>query len=355
MSQTVMLKTAVFGSLLLLLVGWVATATADFPTAVSFACSNSEATIAAKNGARVSSGTQTIYIGYQQVSATNKNPIVASFTDGVQDWCRTDYETTGDDNTGYGLIWDGTPDGLYAAFSVTGTQGSSSQDFRRFATNGWLRSYTDGSPGGGGGPKASIVAQIDPATGDVQAATFVTAVLSNGKTNSLTVTDLVLEGSTLRVDAQSFYSPRNPDKSRMECSGSSPFDYTLYLSADLQTAVYATADGCIGNAPQLPTEVTITPAVGFVGHNGYTATVSPVGGDLYTFTWRVNGTIVREQTTASATDHLGYTWPAPANNQTVQVTVNSTGLQAQNQPPVSSNLLTFDVVVGQQLYLPLFP
>jgi len=42
---------------------------------------------------------------------------------------------TNDDSTGYRLLWDG--EGVMdAVFSTTGTQGESSQDFRRFATRG---------------------------------------------------------------------------------------------------------------------------------------------------------------------------------------------------------------------------
>jgi hypothetical protein len=69
---------------------------------------------------------------------------------------------------------------LYGVFSSTGTQGTSDQDFRKYATKGWFTSY-----GQGGGGKISVIAKIDPSNGNVLSATFVSAVLSSGNSNSV--------------------------------------------------------------------------------------------------------------------------------------------------------------------------
>ncbi|MBP0004242.1 MAG: hypothetical protein J7642_11085 [Cyanobacteria bacterium SBC] len=199
-----------------------------------------EAAVRALGGPSVTVGDTTIYIGYQQVSSNNQDPRLVSFTNGVQDWYRTDYEVTGDDSTGVGLLWDGGSN-LYGVFTSTGTQGSPSQDFREFATNGWLSSY-----GQGGGAKVSIVAKINPATGDVSNATFVSAILSSGNSNTLNVTDLSLNGSNLVVQAESFFAPRRTDTTAMNNTGpdtSSPFDYEIEFTPDLITAVRAVAPG----------------------------------------------------------------------------------------------------------------
>jgi hypothetical protein len=156
---------------------------------VTFSCKDSEATIRAKNGPRVTFGSSTIYIGYQQVSSINQDPRMVRFDNGVRTWCKTDYDTTGADGRGYGLLWNGSSI-LYAAFSTDGTQGTSSQDFRRFATNGWLTTY-----GRGGGRKVAILARIDPKTGNVLNATFLSALLSNGESNSLAVKGLSWTGA----------------------------------------------------------------------------------------------------------------------------------------------------------------
>jgi hypothetical protein len=204
---------------------------------VTFSCSDSEATIQAKNGPRVTSGNITIYNGYRQLGI-NKDPITARFTGGVQTWCRTDYETTPDDQTGYGLLWENNL--LFGFFTATGTQ--SGNDFRRFAASGWMPSY-----GQGGGAKVSIVAQIDPANGDVLRATFVTSRNSNGNSNSLIFTNAAVTANSLILYAKSWFSPRNMNKTSMTCTGGSPFDYTLILSLDLSTAQRATADRCVPN------------------------------------------------------------------------------------------------------------
>ncbi|MEL6385094.1 MAG: DUF4114 domain-containing protein, partial [Cyanobacteria bacterium J06626_18] len=73
---------------------------ADFQVSIldsvpKFTGSSSEAQIAASGAARINLGTQTIYIGTNQVSGINQNPIVASFdsTNPANNWIRTDYET----------------------------------------------------------------------------------------------------------------------------------------------------------------------------------------------------------------------------------------------------------------------
>ncbi len=186
----------------------------------------------------VAFGTSRIYIGYQQVSSTNKNPIMVRFNSGQRVWCRTNYEMSGDDGEGYGLLWDGG-NMLYGVFSATGTQGSSSQDYRRFTSQGWLSSY-----GNGGGPKASVILRINPNTGVANAGTFVTSQLSNGRTNSLVVRSLAWNNSRLVVQANAWFSPRRPNRQPLSCSGSSPFDYRLVLVANLSRAVTASADRC---------------------------------------------------------------------------------------------------------------
>jgi hypothetical protein len=202
-----------------------------------FSPSDAEADLT--NITSIRDGNTSFYIGYQQVSSNNQNPILAKFKDGQQVWVKTDYEITNDDGKGYGLLWDGG-DRLYAVFSATGSQGSSSEDFRRFAQNGWLTSY-----GAGGGPKVAILAKINPANGEVEHATFLYAKLSNGNSNSMSVKGLSFDADwNVVVDADSWYSPLNVDKQPFSCSGSSPFDYTISFNPDLTEALSASAEGC---------------------------------------------------------------------------------------------------------------
>jgi hypothetical protein len=212
--------------------------------AVKFSPGDSEAAIAAKGGARIKIGTQTIYIGTQQVTSINQNPIIASFDSAnpANNWVKTNYEATGADGRGYGLFWDGS--NLYGVFSVDGTQGTPSQDFRRVsggATQAWLRSY-----GQGGGPKIAVLGKLDPRTGELVGAAYLSSRLDSGKSNSLAVTDLSVNNSgNLVVKANSWYAPRRVDGSQMTPNGSasSPFSYTLEITRDLKTVVRTSAVG----------------------------------------------------------------------------------------------------------------
>lgn len=215
--------------------------------AVTFGINDSEAAIAAKNGPKVTIGTTTVYIGYRQVTSANKDPILVSFNNGVRRWVRTDYETTNDDGTGTGLAWDGS--NLYAVFTSTGTQPGNG--YSRFTGSGWLRGYTDGSPGGGGGSRVSILAKVDLATGNIQNATYLTArndrrtvSVADDRTNSLTVKGLRFSGGTVTVQADSTYAPRRPDKTSMTqrvgggaLSANSSYNYEVVLAGNLGSAL----------------------------------------------------------------------------------------------------------------------
>ncbi|MCW5316600.1 hypothetical protein GTQ43_23110 [Nostoc sp. KVJ3] len=213
------------------------TVNSSIGSAVTFSCNDSEATIKAKNGPRVVNGTTSFYIGYQQVSSNNKNPVTIRFNNGIKAWCRTDYETTNDDGTGYGLYWNGG-DVLYGVYSSTGSQPGN--DFRRFATGRWLGSY-----GSGGGPKVAVIARINPANGQVSYATFLSAKKAdNGQTNSLVVRTLSWNGTNLTVEAKSWWTPRKANTNSMTCSGPSPYIYTAVFTSDLTRVNSASAATC---------------------------------------------------------------------------------------------------------------
>ncbi|NJR64568.1 MAG: calcium-binding protein [Leptolyngbyaceae cyanobacterium CRU_2_3] len=211
---------------------------------IQFLPSDSETAIATRGAAHIQLGTQTIYIGTQQVSSNNQNPIIVSFdsSNPKNRWTQTEYEVTGADGRGYGLFWSGQS--FYAVFSVDGTQGTPDQDFRRVssgATQSWLRSY-----GAGGGPKVSVLARLNLSTGDMTEAVYLSAVLSSGKSNSLAIAHLSTNrAGNLVINAQSYYAPRRPDGQAMTqmTPGSSPFNYTLEITPDLKTVVNTAAIG----------------------------------------------------------------------------------------------------------------
>lgn len=218
---------------------------------VKFSSSVTEAQLIASGAARISLGSQTLYIGTDQVSAINQNPILASFdaVNPANNWIRADYEATGADGRGNGLAV--TPTGeVYAFFSVDGTQGSPDQDFRRASTaaeQAWLRSY-----GQGGGPQVSVIGKIDPATGNLIAAAYLSAILGNGNSNTLTITGLTVQpNGNLRISAQSFFAPRRPNGQAMTLDSdpttpdTSPFPYFIEITPDLKQVVSTAAVGWI--------------------------------------------------------------------------------------------------------------
>jgi hypothetical protein len=215
-------------------------------SAVSFSGANlsSESAVKALGGQTITVGDKTFYVGYQQASSNNQNPVIVSFdqTDSSKNWSRTDYEVTGADGRAYGVFWSGSD--LYAIFSVDGTQGTPDQDFRRAsadAQQAWLRSY-----GSGGGAKVAVIGRLDPNTGELLDAAYLSAILSNGTSNTLVIEDIsVKSNGNLVIQAQSYFAPRNPDGSAMTqtTSGGSPFDYTVEITPDLTQVVATSAVG----------------------------------------------------------------------------------------------------------------
>ena len=199
--------------------------------------------MAATGAVKLTLGSQRIYIGTSQVTAKNQNPLIVSFDDQVpgNNWSRNDYEVTGADGRGYGLSWDGQ--NLYALFTVDGTQGQPSEDFRRAssgAITGWLKTY-----GVGGGPKVTVIARLDPKTGLMQEAAYLSAI-NSGKSNSLVVTGVTVNASgNLEILANSWFAPRRPDGkplTRVTTAGS-PFAYTIEITRDLKRVVRTAAVG----------------------------------------------------------------------------------------------------------------
>jgi hypothetical protein len=226
--------------------------TTDLNTSVvQFSTGVTEAELIASGAASISLGTQTIYIGTNQVAGINQNPILASF-DAVNPnntWVREDYETTGADGRGNGLAVTQAGE-VYAFFSVDGTQGIPAEDFRRVsqaAEQAWLRSY-----GQGGGPKVSVLGKINPATGELTHAAYLSAILSNGNSNTLTITGLdTTTTGNLLVSAESFFSPRQPNGQPLTLDNdpntpdNSPFDYFVEITPDLKRVESTSAVGWV--------------------------------------------------------------------------------------------------------------
>jgi hypothetical protein len=212
------------------------------PQVYGFTCADDEVNVSSSGATQLSFGNTVIYAGTRQVAANNQDPRLTRFDKGEQVWCLGSLETSSEDSRGYGLLWDGA-DTLYALFSMTGAQSEPTTDFRRFAVNGWLPSY-----GAGGGVRAAVLVRIDLVSGSPLTATYLSARQANGDTSALTVTDLALTSAgdvIVRAETSAFPRSTNPNVT-IDCPAFDGLvaDYTLVLSADLSTAISATAPSC---------------------------------------------------------------------------------------------------------------
>ena len=228
---------------------------------------------------------RTLFFGTEQVTSINQNPIIVVFDSDTQQrlWCYNTYEVAGADGRAIGALHahiqshnDENNDEtypeeeiLYIVLTIDGTQGTTTEDVRRFTSpTGWIPSY-----GNGGGPKVSVVVQVNTTTGEPMTGTYLRSQLpSNGRTNSLVVTQLSYEERNcnvtantlhtdsslfqLRVQAEAYFLPMSLDgmtpMNETEClpDVNSPFNYTVTLSPKLDRAY--TAD-CRAIHPQTST------------------------------------------------------------------------------------------------------
>ena len=237
------LTTAIAGSVWLLFAaaGDAATFSALNSTTVKFNAGTSEANLIDLGAAKVSFGNTTVYIGTNQVSSNNQDPIVTSFTNGLRDWVSS-YDSSGIDGRGVGLLWDEASSNLYGVFTADG--GSNGANSFGSTAQGWLGSY-----GRGGGAKASVLLKLNPDSGEAEAGTYLRSQLPNGNTNTVAPTDLDFVDGEVVFYGDAFFTPLDTDKqpfTEKTSDDGSPFAYRVVLSADLATATQAEAIGWNG-------------------------------------------------------------------------------------------------------------
>lgn len=206
---------------------------------VKFTPNTSEANLMGLGVASISFGDTTIYIGTNQVSSNNQDPIVTSFTNGSRNWTMS-YDTSGIDARGVGLLWDEASSNLYGVFTADG----GSAGFAEATTDGWLSSY-----GRGGGPVVSVLLKLNPGSGEAEAGTYIRAQLNSGNTNTVRPTGLDFVNNQVVFLGNSFFTPLDangvPFSDRDE-SLTSPFEYRVVLNETLTQAISAEAIGWDG-------------------------------------------------------------------------------------------------------------
>jgi hypothetical protein len=203
-------------------------------------CSSTEAELG--DLAHVTVGNTTLYVGYEQVSSDNQDPLVIRYDAGELVYCRY-HESEGPDGRAVGVTWDGG-EIAYVVYTVVG--GGTALEGK----GGWLSSYAPGAISGGG-PKVSVVGRVNVADGGLSSASFIMALTGESKVNTHRPKDAVtvLEDGNVEFLGESAHKPIDADgQSAMECSDY-PFDSRYRFSADLSSLVCADCSNCTAQRP----------------------------------------------------------------------------------------------------------
>lgn len=204
------------------------------------ACGSDQASF--EGAASVNVGGTTLYVGHEQVSANNQDPVLARFDDGELVYCNY-HEDDGPDGRAVGLTWDGG-EFAYVVYTIVG--GGSDLEGK----GGWLTSYAPGAISGGGA-KVSYVGRVSATSGDLESGTFIISVVSSGEVNSHSpvAAPTVLQDGTVEFLGESAHKPIDADgQSSMNCTDY-PFDSRYVLSADLSEVVCAESSNCVSQMP----------------------------------------------------------------------------------------------------------
>lgn len=127
-------------------------------------------------------------IGFDQVSSINQDPYIRKTnSDGETVW-RIRYEETPVDGRGTVIAFiDGK---LLAVFTLDGGSTDSKYLNRHHVMEGAFNGVFQSGYERGGGPKVSILCEIDPESGKIKKGSFVTARLTNGNSNSLVIKEI---------------------------------------------------------------------------------------------------------------------------------------------------------------------
>jgi len=141
-------------------------------------------------------------VGFDQASSNNQNPYVRKVASSGDELWRITHETTGVDGRATLVTIDseGNP---WVVFTVDGGSNSGNYINKKEIENGAFSGVYANSYGSGGGPKVSLIAKLNPATGKIVKGTFITARLTNGRTNTLNITKLGFNNGNVAFEISS--------------------------------------------------------------------------------------------------------------------------------------------------------
>ncbi len=141
-------------------------------------------------------------IGFEQKSdGSYQNPFIEKLSnDGSRIW-KVYYEKSSVDGRGVMLAMDTDGKTPIAIFTVDGGSYDDKYITKHHVEQNAFTNVYQNSYAAGGGPKASILAKINPATGTIAKATFLTARKNDGKTNGFGVNEIKVTDECIVIRA----------------------------------------------------------------------------------------------------------------------------------------------------------
>ncbi|WP_040479777.1 hypothetical protein [Mariniradius saccharolyticus] len=127
----------------------------------------------------------TYLAGFDQVSSNNQDPFIHKKNSRGETLWRLRYEETPVDGRAVLVAWN--EGRLYAVMTVDGGSVTTNSITRHQVVPGAFEGVFQSGYGVGGGPRVSLVMEIDTETGKIKKGTFITARLTDGNTNALLV------------------------------------------------------------------------------------------------------------------------------------------------------------------------
>ncbi len=145
----------------------------------------------------------TYIIGYDQVSSINQDPFIEKRNSEDEVVWRIRYEESPPDGKGELITLDTDNETPIAIFTIDGGSNDATYITRHKIEDGAFDNVFQNSYGSGGGPSVTIIARINPENGHIKKATFLTARLNNGNTNTLRAEEIRVTGNTVDILARS--------------------------------------------------------------------------------------------------------------------------------------------------------
>ncbi|MFP4090093.1 MAG: hypothetical protein ACLFT3_07280 [Cyclobacteriaceae bacterium] len=143
----------------------------------------------------------TYAVGYQQVSSNNQDAFVEKKDkEGNTLWKVTHASSPADERAV--LITLDEEQNPWVVFTVDGGSYDAGYITKKSVEAGAFENVYQNSYGQGGGPKVAIIARLNPETGRIVKASFLTARLNSGKTNSFTVEKLGVSQGKVTMEAK---------------------------------------------------------------------------------------------------------------------------------------------------------